>query len=381
MPAGLLTLYNLFSTLPVFGQFFIVYLTSTFLARFLPETITFFLIGSGLLQAKTLELSAVFTKLIPVIIIFYSFFLGLNFPWHQANLFRKKLYRTTFAGFLLITGLNVLLYYAIIKNNLLPNFIDNFSGIIFYLIAALIMVAFLEINKTTLQKKANGPLAGMTSGSAVLFNLLVLFLLPAITEQLTLTNLAFSAAAALGLFLIIKLLTRFVYPQKKLSLQITTLLLLVMSIYFIKELNIFIFPALTGVFFSLKKDQDQQQLLPAELIHILKNIIIIGALSYLQYTPAILWLTGGYFLYKQFVFRIVFFILGKNLHLSESVYQHLGSALATQGVFFISFIIYLNIPEKNISTAVISVIIFCSVIENTLHNFIFARNLRKAGEI
>lgn len=373
----------MFSTLPTLGQFFIVYLTGSFLTRILPETLTFFLISTALLKNNSFELSTIFETLTPIIIIFYSFFLGLNFPWHQANLFRKKLYRNTLTSFLLIIGLSVLLYYFLVTNKFLFGFADNFSTIIFYFIPALLTVSFLDIYKTTIHKKTNGPLTGMSTGTALLFNILVLFLLPVISQQLTLPSLIYSLCGALIAALTIKLLGIFVYPQKQLSWQITTLLLLALSIYFIKELNIFIFPVLTGLLLSLKKNGRTQQLVPTEMINIFKNIIIIAALPYLQYTPATIWLTAGYFIYKQLIFRLVFFILGKNLHLSESVYPTLGSALATQSLFFIPFVIYLNnlhLLEKNIYLPIISVIVIASVIENTLHYFVFTRNLKKAGE-
>ncbi len=368
--------------------FFFIYLAGLTLGRIIPETLAQALTGYFLgRQFMTPELlTSIFGSINLYLLIILAFNCGADLPWHKANLFRNKLYKTSLTAFSILLGLFLLFFIFIDQANY--SWLSNLKSLgssFFFLLFSCFLISTSKISIQNKKKSAHGPLSSAVWQTAAIFNILCLLILSPIIElpQQNLLIYILKSAGLSGMIIGFLYLLKFIAKLKKDEFLYKSMVLLL--IYFsitCFQASPLLVPLLTGMLISLQY-KGELKILPRELIKIVNNGLILLAAPLFILKPEILLLALGFILFKNICFRLIFRITGQVFNFNETVYKNLGAGLTVQNATPIALVMWVAqkgfIPLENIAFW-FSVLILIIVFENVFFKFQYNLLLRQAGE-
>lgn len=368
-----------FATKNITLIFLLIFIGTAALGKLLPDFIVF--TAAGFLANKLFPdmfsqlWSLNFYELYASLILF---FIGLQLPWREANLIRRKLYRSFCATYSTLFGVFAGLYLLSLNfQTKLPLFIRDNLLIIPFLFSLLFFLDSFQLKKKISQNKAQGPLTSFGENLSSLFNLvstliilgaftyghwtiptllpglITIIILALLLEKLNISNLFTNLALGIALFSFLGADFRF-----------TALL-----------------PLFCGILLGMIPWNGKKYFLNPETINILNFSGFFLAGKFFTFSSTAL--TWGFclFIMQQLVFRITFYLWGR-IELNESIYKNLSGFILNPSLFPALLLIGLGSAKLDLLnfSLLFSAALFFKLFSFIIWQFESSRRLIKAGE-
>lgn len=349
------------------------------LNKFIPEFIIFSAVGFFF----NILFPRVFTTLNSLNLFSYYtflilFFIGLNFPWREVNLIRRKLYRCFSGIYISMLALVTLTIVALGHYaSYLPEILKNNFFILPYLMLLFFSPDICQLKNKLAVLKTKGPLTVFSENICLLLNTLTLFIL-LFSFHNNISNI--------WLYIFIKaifiLLLALLLQKTNLSENLSKLFLIAALFIFIDPgfRSNGLLPLFSGIILSFF-NKNNKSFLKNNLIDTLNFIAYFLAGQFFVFSYTSLLVGFSLFLIYQLAFRLTCYIWGR-WELNESIYKNIGGLLANPGLLPVFILIGLYLEKINSIdfSLLISSALFFKLFCFIIWHFESTSRLIKAGE-